>query len=178
MLSSFKHPTIKKSSIYRDLDGQDFDLTTLDADERALIDDLRRRAAKNPDWFEFDNYWIGVVLALYDARGWSRKKTVVTPLFQIAQDLSSRIAVDQGLARMGDYRDELEILIVTRFKSRRDFCKATGLSEDMLSHVLAGRKDLSIEALTKALGKIGYGLRMVPLPAPPLRRKPVKRKAS
>ena len=91
--------------------------------------------------------------------------------------LSGRIAVAQGHARVGDYRDELEILIVTRFKSRREFCKATGLSEDMLSHVLAGRKDLSIEALAKALGKIGYGIRMVPLPSAPGSRKPVKRKA-
>ena len=43
-------------------------------------------------------------------------------------------------------------------------CEATGLSEDMLSHVLAGRKDLSLAKLTGALGRIGYRLRIVPLP--------------
>jgi hypothetical protein len=32
----------------------------------------------------------------------------------------------------------------------------------MLSHVLAGRKDLSLEALSKALDRIGYRLRIVP----------------
>jgi len=165
MLSSSKRRTKKKRAIYRDLDGRDFNLTMLDAEERALVDELLRRAAKNPDWFQFDNYWMTAVMSLYDARGRSRKETVETPLFQIAQDLSSRIAVAQGYARMGDYRDELEILIVTRFKSRREFCKATGLSEDMLSHVLAGRKDLSIQTLTKALAKIGYGLRIDELPS-------------
>ncbi len=32
----------------------------------------------------------------------------------------------------------------------------------MLSHVLAGRKDLSLAALSKALARIGYRLRLVP----------------
>jgi hypothetical protein len=35
----------------------------------------------------------------------------------------------------------------------------------MLSHVLAGRKDLSLESLGKALERIGYRLRIVPSPA-------------
>jgi hypothetical protein len=35
----------------------------------------------------------------------------------------------------------------------------------MLSHVLAGRKDLSLAALTKALQRIGYRLCIVPMPA-------------
>jgi hypothetical protein len=34
----------------------------------------------------------------------------------------------------------------------------------MLSHVLAGRKDLSLPALEKALGRIGYVLKMTPAP--------------
>jgi hypothetical protein len=42
-----------------------------------------------------------------------------------------------------------------------------GISEDMLSHVLAGRKDLSLEALTTALERIGYRLRIVPAPVVP-----------
>jgi hypothetical protein len=54
---------------------------------------------------------------------------------------------------------------LTRRSSRprpaRAFCKATGLSEDMLGHVLAGRKELSLEALRKGLERIGYRLRIV-----------------
>jgi hypothetical protein len=38
--------------------------------------------------------------------------------FQIAQDLSGRIAVATGMARYGDYRDELEELIQEHFPSK------------------------------------------------------------
>ena len=61
-------------------------------------------------------------------------------------------------------RDELEDLIRTKFKNHRAFCQATGISEDMLSHVLAGRKDLSLETLTQALQRIGYALHILPEP--------------
>ena len=61
-----------------------------------------------------------------------------------------------------DYRDALETLISDKFKTRKRFCDATGLSETMLSHVLARRKHLSIDALTDALAKIGYRLRILP----------------
>jgi len=64
---------------------------------------------------------------------------------------------------MGDYRDELELLIVTRFRTRREFCAATGLSEDMLSHVLARRKHMAIDTLTEALARTGFRLTIVPL---------------
>jgi hypothetical protein len=35
----------------------------------------------------------------------------------------------------------------------------------MLSHVLAGRKDFSMQSLVQALDKIGYALRILPKPA-------------
>ena len=58
----------------------------------------------------------------------------------------------------------LEQIIRERFATRRQFCEATGLSEDMLSHVLARRKHLAIDTLQDALSKIGYSLRIVPSP--------------
>jgi hypothetical protein len=67
-----------------------------------------------------------------------------------------------GHVRPDDYRDELASLIDREFPSRRAFCKATGISPDMLSHVLAARKDLSLECLNKALARIGYRLLIVP----------------
>ena len=76
--------------------------------------------------------------------------------------MSGRLAVALGLARKPDYRSRLAEIIESRFKTRREFCEATGLSEDMLSHVLSGRKDLSIEALANALDRIGYTIRLVP----------------
>lgn len=72
--------------------------------------------------------------------------------------------VAAGLARPSDYRDELETLIQSKFRTRRGFCQATGLSEDMLSHVLAKRKNLAVDTLAEALGKIGYALHIVPVP--------------
>jgi hypothetical protein len=68
------------------------------------------------------------------------------------------------MMRFPDYRDQLADLIRTRFKSRRAFCKKTGLSETMLSHVLCGRKHLAVDTLMKALRRIGFQLRIVPQP--------------
>jgi hypothetical protein len=45
----------------------------------------------------------------------------------------------------------------------------------MRSHVLAGRKDLSLEALTKAMERIGYRLHFVPAPALP---RPAKKRGT
>ncbi|MEX0704496.1 MAG: hypothetical protein WD069_20510 [Planctomycetales bacterium] len=97
----------------------------------------------------------------------SRKESARSALFRIAQDLDDRLAIAQGLARAPDYRDELAELIRERFKTRREFCRATGISEDMLSHVLAGRKHLAIDTLQQALARIGCTLRIVPTEATP-----------
>jgi hypothetical protein len=155
---------MRKTDEYVDLEGRALSLTGLDVEERRLVTRLRRRARSNPDWDAFDNYWTVAVPAFYTARGLSRTAVTRTVPWRIAQDLSGRLAVAAGLARVPDYRDELEELIRTKFASRREFCKATGLSEAMLSHVLAGRKDLSLAALTEALGRIGYRLRILPSP--------------
>src|SRR5881275_404834 len=140
-----------QNDVYVDLDGNAICLAHLDAEERKFLARIRRRARAQPDWDAFDNYWTVAVPAFYEPRGVPRKAVPRTILWRIAQDLSSRIAVAAGLARLGDYRDELEELIREKFPSRRAFCEATGLSEDMLSHVLAGRKDLSLAKLTAVL---------------------------
>jgi hypothetical protein len=155
---------MRQTDVYVDLEGQALSLAGLDADERRLVSRLRRRAGTASDWDAFNNYWTAAVPAFYEARGLSRLAVARTVPWRIAQDLSGRLAVAAGLARVPDYRDELEELIRTKFPSRRAFCKATGLSEDMLSHVLAGRKDLSLAALTGALERIGYRLCILPSP--------------
>jgi hypothetical protein len=152
------------TNTYVDLDGNEICLGHLDAEERKLLARIRRRARTNPDWCDFDHYWLCAVAQFYDARGVPRKVTTRSPVYRVAQDLSSRLGIAAGLIRPDDYRNELEDLIGEKFPSRRAFCKATGISEDMLSHVLAGRKDLSLEALTAALARIGYRLRIVPAP--------------
>lgn len=161
---------MKKTSKHVDLDGREWPLEELDQDERRLIAKLQKAMKKHQNskseplqkWCDFDNHWLPLVLAFYKAKGVSRKEIVQTPVFQIAQDLSGRLAVSLGLAKKPDYRSGLSEIIDSQFKSRREFCEATGLTEDMLSHVLAGRKDLSIEALTNALDRIGFTIRFVP----------------
>lgn len=150
----------KRPKTYTDLRGQAIPLSELDSEERALVDRLRERAAENPDWNEFDGFWWREVAKLYDGRGMPRLESSQSPVYRIAKDLSSRLAIVAGVARNPDYRDELVDLIRRRFKTRREFCEASGLSEDMLSHVLARRKHLSIDALQQALSKVGCTLRI------------------
>lgn len=153
------------SQEYVDLKGRAIPLTQLDADERRLVRHLQDRARRHPDWGMFDHYWMKTLAAFYDARGLSRRQSSRTAAFRIAQDLSGRLAIAAGMARPPDYRDELDEIIRTGFPSRRAFCEATGLSEDMLSHVLSGRKNLAIETLVQALDRIGYVLRIAPHPS-------------
>src|SRR5688572_25729557 len=104
---------------YITIKGEQLDLSGLDADERRLVERIRQYAKAHPDWNAFDNYWLAEVAAFYDARGLLRPVSRKTVPFRIAQDLSNRIAVAAGLARLSDYRDELEDLIRTRFKTRK-----------------------------------------------------------
>jgi hypothetical protein len=163
---------MNRTDVYVDLRGREIPLATLDDEELELVSVLQRRAETHPDWIDFDNYWVGAVANLYDGRGVPRSQSRRTPVYRIAQDLSGRLAIATGMARAPDYRDELEELIRSRFKTRREFCEATGISEDMLSHVLARRKHMSIETLAHALDRIGYSLRITerpnPVPAMPI----------
>jgi hypothetical protein len=147
---------------YVNLRGQQVALGGLDAAERKLLARLQRRARTHPSWTDFGNYWMREVADFYDARGMPRAEARQSPVYRIAQDVCSRLGIAAGLVRAPDYRVELEDLIRQRFRTRRAFCEASGLSEAMLSHVLAGRKDLSLVSLSKALDRIGYRLNIVP----------------
>jgi hypothetical protein len=153
---------MRSADVYVTLTGQEVALTGLNREERRLLRTLERRARTHPSWTDFGNYWTREVAAFYDGRGLSRAESRRSPVYRIAQDLCSRLGIAEGLVRAPEYRAELEELIRLKFRTRRAFCEATGLSEAMLSHVLAGRKDLSLESLSKALDRIGYRLRIVP----------------
>src|SRR5262245_40947066 len=106
---------MKQNDVYVDMNGEAISLAGLDAEERRLVARLRRRAHTHPDWCDYDNYWMREVAEFYDSRGVRRSQSVKSVPFQIAQDLSSRIAIASGFARPPDYRDELEELIRTKF---------------------------------------------------------------
>jgi hypothetical protein len=171
-----------RAKTYTTLEGEVVSLAGLDEQERRLVSLLRKRARTRPDWNDFDNFAFAKVGTFYDARGMTRKKSARTPVFQIVLDLSGRLAVASGMARLEDYRDELEEIIRTQFRTQREFCQATGLAEDMVSHVLRGRKHLAIDTLENALHRIGYGLHIKPLPrldaAEPRKRAKTKRRSA
>jgi hypothetical protein len=156
---------MKQTEKYVDLDDNELSFAKLDREERLLVARLLRRAKAKPDWVEFDNFAFNAVADFYHARGLPRKKLKETIPFKITLDLSARLGIAQGYIQPPDYLDQFEDLVLNHFPSRRDFCKATGLSESMVSHVLAGRKELSLESLSKALERIGYKLRIVPAKA-------------
>ena len=149
---------------YQDIKGQIHSLVHLDANERELLRQLQHRAAGTITWNEFSTYWMAAVRDFYEARGLNRQEIQRTVAFRIAQDLDSRLGIASGMVRRADYRDELEQLIRSRFKTRRSFCEATGLSEDMLSHVLSKRKHLAIDTLADALARVGYSIHIVEAP--------------
>lgn len=152
---------LTKAGSYVDLRGNTISLAQLNEEELSLLSRLYVRFQSARDWDEYDNYWIGEVARHYDTRGISRSISRRSALYRIAQDLGGRLAVKFGQARVPDYRDQLEQLIRDNFQSRRKFCESTGLSEDMLSHVLAHRKHLAMEKLVEALQRIGYGIRII-----------------
>jgi hypothetical protein len=156
---------MSKVDVHVAMDGTNFVLAVLDEDERQLVEELRAFSKKEADWAAFSNFYLDKLGTFYKSRGLSRQEITKMPVWMIAQDIAGRLHIAQGLARPSDYRDELEFFIQTKFPTRRAFCEATGLSEDMLSHVLAKRKDFGIHTLSDALAKVGYGIHIVPLPS-------------
>jgi hypothetical protein len=158
--------TVSKNLTYVDMDGHELSLVHLDPEELNLARKLIRKATKSPDWCDFDSFWSKAVQQFYSDRGVPGVVIIQTTVYQIAADLSSRLGIASGFVRPDDYLGDLEQIIRDRFNdTNRAFCKATGLSEDMLSHVLAGRKDFSMQSLAQALDRIGYALRIQRKPA-------------
>jgi hypothetical protein len=158
-----RHKTFD-TNVYEDLRGMQHDVSMLDDEERALVVELQTFADEHPDprTVAYWNFYVRRVGEFYARRGFTRQQITKSKVWRIAQDINGRMMLDAGLARRGDYRADLEMLILQKFSSRRAFCEATGLSEDMLSHVLAKRKDFGIQTLADALGKIGYTIHIVP----------------
>jgi hypothetical protein len=153
-----------KHTTHTTLQGLELDLTALTAEEEAVFDQARRAYARSPEWHAFKQKWLNEVLSIYDRQKLPRREAVSKPLYRAVQDLGSRLMVQAGYAKMPSYQEQIVAIIEAKFETRREFCEATGLSEDMLSHVLKGRKDVSIATLTDSLRKIGYALAIVPLP--------------
>ena len=147
-----------------DLDGHVYGLASLANDEQELIQRLKELAATRPEWSEYRNFYMRELARFGENARTDTRRYSAFARVAYRQDLSNRIGIAAGLVAPPDYRDELDLLIKMKFRTRRAFCEATGLSEDMLSHVLARRKHLGIDTLADALAKIGYTVHIAPLP--------------
>lgn len=144
---------------HRTLTGRALDLRSLSGKERDALAELQRAYDLRPSWAEFARLWP----QLLRKRVWGRKKVPVgSPLYRAAQDLELRLGVAEGRVAPPDYRDHLADLIEERFRTRAAFCQATGIDPGNLSHVLAGRKDFSLEVLSKVVGVLDVQLDLVP----------------
>jgi len=128
-----------------------------------LLADIQDYETRHPaDWDGFDNFAYAAVASSM-MRGMDAGQVVTIRPFPITEDLSARVMLRTGLVAQPSYRGDLRDIADSKFKTRRSFCKATGLSEDMLSHFLAGRKELSLESLDAALRRIGYRVGVLPV---------------
>jgi len=153
-----------KGISYFTLRGRVIDLSLLDAEERAAVTDLIAKQRSVTEMTEYSNYYMPALSSLYLPRGLTHRQITETVVWKIAQDLDGRLMVAADMARApDDYRDSFESVIRSDYPTQKAFCDATGLTEDLVSHVLARRKHLAIDTLSEALRRIGYRLAIVPI---------------
>jgi len=141
------------------LTGRSLDLRGLSGKELDALVELQRAYDARPSWAEFARLWP----RLLRERIWGRRKVPVgSPLYRAAQDLELRLGVAEGRVAPPDYRDHLADLIEEKFETRAAFCEATGIDPGNLSHVIAGRKDFSLEVLKKVVVVLDVQLDLVP----------------
>lgn len=153
---------------YEDLAGRQWDLSSLSAKERRVVQAVVARANKGTAWPELSSYWRRALLDMH--RHLSGRDLVRLPVYSVCQDIASRVGIEQGYFRQRDYRDELSELIAKTRASRYQFAKEAGLNEAFLSRVLSKRAHFSIDKLEKAAGTLGYRVALVRSGEPSRRR--------
>jgi hypothetical protein len=107
-------------------------LQGLGAEERRVLARLQRRARTHRNWTDYENCWMrqaAVFMTPGASHGRSRGRAPCTALLTTC---AAVWGIPLGLVRACDYRAELEALIRRKYATRRAFCQATGLSENML----------------------------------------------
>jgi hypothetical protein len=144
---------------YRTLTGRLMNLQALSQKERKALGEVDEVYRRRPGWTEFARTWP----AILRERVWGKKRAPVgSTVYRVCQDMELRLGVAQGQVAPPDYRDHLADLIEEKFGSRYAFCKAAGIDQGNLSHVLAGRKDFSLDVLRKALELLDVQLDLIP----------------
>jgi transcriptional regulator with XRE-family HTH domain len=131
------------SRSYQTITGRHIPLSKLSKTEKSFLARIGQKYKARQEWTRFAAWWNSE----FNATGVS----TASAAYRICQDLEARLGIDQQKVSPPDYRDFLADLIDTQFGSRQEFCTATGVDPGQLSHVFAGRADLSIKALQKVL---------------------------
>lgn len=147
---------------YHSLTGRVYDLGSLNERERAFLEGIFKLHSGGISWVEFSRAWISL-----GRKGlWKgRSVPVRSPVYRICQDLAARLGIMEGRISEPDYREILADLIDSKFRSRYEFCKKTGIDQAHLSRVLAGRSDFSPHTLFKVLEILGVKQREIFEPA-------------
>lgn len=143
---------------YRAITGRRYDLDALAAEEREFLREVMTLYRKKPDWGDFTREWNARARSTL----WKGKRAPVgAPLYRICQDLAARLGIAQGKVAPPDYRERIADLIESRFRSRYEFCKKTGIDEGHLSRVLGSKKHLAPETLFKVLEALNVEIELV-----------------
>lgn len=146
------------TNTYRAITGRKYDLEALSVEERDFLRDVMVLYREKPSWAVFSRRWA----ELGRKTIWKGKKLPVgMPLYRICQDLAARLGIAEGRVAPPDYRDRIADLIESRFRSRYEFCKKTGIDEGHLSRVLGSKKHLAPETLFKVLEVLGVEIELV-----------------
>ena len=143
-----------KTHVFQTITGRALDLERLDAKEREFLTAVQAKYEKVPAWSAFAAWWPKEL----ERRGLSAESVT----YRICQDLEARLGIAEGKAAAPDYRDYLADLIDERYGSRYRFCKETGMDPGHLSRILAGRSELSLQALQRLLEQLGAALVIEP----------------
>ena len=147
---------------YHSLTGRIYDLSLMNENERAFLEQVFKVHSGEISWIEFSRFWIN----LGRKRLWKRRSVPVrNPVYRICQDLAARLGIREGLISEPGYREILADLIDSKFRSRYEFCRKTGIDQAHLSRVLAGRSDFSPDTLFKMLEILGVKQREIFEPA-------------
>lgn len=146
---------------YKTITGRVFQIQSLSAAERRVLQSLTETYDRRPDWEEFSDFWQAELRPILAKIRSPAKRTQHT-LYQIAQDLEMRLGIAQGTVAEPDYRDYLLDQINEQYGSRYRFCKKAGIQEAFLSQVLSGKKDFSVEMLRRAAQALDLGLALLP----------------
>lgn len=142
--------------VYTTLENEVYNRDQLPPAHKTFLAKVLRYYNQGPSWDEFADFWLAKGSELWG--GIKGKELLELPIYKICQDLEARLGIEQGYTRQRDLRDELEELVRSNFRSKYQFCRATGIDQGFLSNVLKKRKEFSISKLESALHRVGYKL--------------------